>query len=86
MIIQNKKIRALVANLLPKICKEAIKFIYWKITNNYLTNKVLGSREKYLQIFADAKQETFINVDNYIEKNYFKNIDIDFLNNLALTI
>jgi predicted O-methyltransferase YrrM len=85
MIIQSKKIRALVANLLPKICKEAIKFFYWKITNNYKTNKVLGSREKYLQIFADAKQETFINVDNYIQKNNFKNIDINFLNNLALT-
>ena len=78
------QIRKLASKLLPKYFKEKIKIFYWKITNNYLTNKPLGSKDKYLQIFSEAKKYSFPNIDNYILKNNFKNIDLDFFNNLAL--
>ena len=63
--------RNILAYFLPKFLKNKIKNFYWKESGNYQSIKVLGTKEKYIQLFNEAKLYTSLSVDNFISKNNF---------------
>ena len=76
--------RKIFSNFLSKFLKKKLKIVYWKITGNYQSNRILGTREKYIELYNAAKLYTSSSIDNFISKNNLRIIDHEFLNKLAL--
>lgn len=78
-----KKIYTNILRFTPKKTKLILKDIYYYFTGNFITKTRKGSKEDYIQIFNIIKKKKYETIDNFINKKNLKNIDQNFLNDLA---
>ena len=69
---------------MPKFIKLFLKDIYYVSTGNYITKKIKGDKQKYLQIFEDIKTKKYDQIDDFINSKNLKEVNKDFINDLAL--
>ncbi len=79
-----KNLYSVILKLFPKILKTFIKDNYFKITGNYITQKILGDEKKYLEIFNQIKNKRYDEIDKFIKSRDYNEIDQNFLEDLAL--
>ncbi len=72
-----------IIKFIPKFIKLFLKNIYYNLTGNFITKKIKGNKEDYLKVFNSIKDKEYKIINNFIKKNYLKDIDKKFLNDLA---
>ena len=73
-----------IIEIIPKFIKLFLKDIYYFFTGNYITKKVKGNKEKYLQIYEAISAKKYNQIDRFISSHNLKEIDKNFINQLAL--
>jgi hypothetical protein len=79
-----KNFYSTILKLIPKYFKLFLKDVYYAFTGNYITKNCKGDKQNYLNIYDTIINKKYNNIDNFINSNQFKEIDRNFLNNLAL--
>ena len=73
-----------ILRLIPKFIKIFLKKCYYTITANYITRDVKGNKQDYLDIYNSTKNKTYKRVNEFITNNNYKEIDKNFIEDLAL--
>ena len=79
-----KNFYSIIVRIMPKFIKLFLKDIYYVSTGNYITKKIKGDKQKYLQIFEDIKTKKYDQIDDFINSKNLKEVNKDFINDLAL--
>ena len=70
--------------IIPKFIKLFLKDIYYSFTGNYITKKAKGNKKNYLQIYEAISAKKYNQIDRFISSHNLKEIDKNFINDLAL--
>ena len=75
-----KNFYSIIVRIMPKFIKLFLKDIYYVSTGNYITKKIKGDKQKYLQIFEDIKTKKYDQIDDFINSKNLKEVNKDFIN------
>ena len=79
-----KNFYSVIIKIIPKFIKLYLKDIYYVFTGNYITRKVKGNKQEYLQIFDEIKTKKYDQIDDFINSKNLREINTNFINELAL--